>query len=433
MKLTTCALIILFFNQPLVAQWNQEEIYTPFVLYPERIKLDQNLKENVIGKTFRLPLDSNTAYKYESACWAITQFMVCNSEVENGFKKMFHAYPTLDTDTRRALLEAVYGTYPHQYRSQIESIAERETDPRLFAICATYLFRADSSATRRSQLLIQLSEKFPQYDSIPVLSALQHYLNNHSLETRTTTPSLPDLFSYNRRRGIKIIYSFQRWNRDYPGLAIVQNAKGNFVRHADGRLMVFEQLARSGSDLPYFITNGSTPQGVYSVTGIDIAHNNLIGPTPNLQMLMPYEGKWESYFQMDSTRIWDSTQNPLALYLTHLPTGWRNYEPMTEAFYAGKIGRTEIIAHGTTIDPEYFRGRPFFPLTPTLGCLCAREQWNVTTGRPTLSEQLGLVNAYLPNRGSKGWLMVINLDNQQKPMTREELEYWVKKYEQSVK
>jgi hypothetical protein len=27
--------------------------------------------------------------------------------------------------------------------------------------------------------------------------------------------------------------------------------------------MVFQQLARSGSDLPYFITNGSTPQGIF--------------------------------------------------------------------------------------------------------------------------------------------------------------------------
>jgi len=104
---------------------------------------------------------------------------------------------------------------------------------------------------------------------------------------------------------------------------------------------------------------------------------------------------------------------------------------MTEAFIAGKVGRTEVIAHGTTIDPEYFRDQPFYPLTPTLGCLCAREQWNVTTGRPTLSEQLGLVNAFLSTHGSKGYLIVVNLDNQQRPVTREELDKWVQKFEQS--
>jgi len=191
--------------------------------------------------------------------------------------------------------------------------------------------------------------------------------------------------------------------------------------------MVFQQLARSGSDLPYFITNGSTPQGVYSIRGVGVSHNNLIGPTPNIQMLLPFEGKWENYFQLDSTAKWDSSQSTLAAYGSLWPASWRKYRPALEAYYAGKLGRTEIIAHGTTIDPEYFQDKPFYPLTPTLGCLCAREQWNITTGRPTLSEQLGLVNAFLSTRGSKGFLFVINLDDQQKPVTREELEAIIKK------
>ena len=95
---------------------------------------------------------------------------------------------------------------------------------------------------------------------------------------------------------------------------------------------------------------------------------------------------------------------------------------MMEAWAAGRIGRTEIIAHGTTIDPEYFKGKPFYPLTPTMGCLCAKELWNPTTGHLLVSEQNNLVNAFLSTPGRKGWLVVLNLDDQHRPVSREDVE-----------
>jgi len=423
MKCIAATILSLLLVTGLHAQWKQDDIYTPFVMYKERTKLDQNLRENVIRKTFSLPLDSNTAYKYETACWAITQFMVKTEEVENGFTKMIRFYDRLDADARRSILEAIYGNDRYAFVAPIDSISQKEEDPALFAMAAVYLSRA--SIRHNADLLVRMAEHFPAFDSTDILTELQYYLNHHAADIKNATPSIADLFRFNTGR--KIIYSFQRWNRDYPGLAIVQTADGGFVRHPDGRLMVFQQLARSGSDLPYFITNGSTPQGVYSIRGVGVSHNNLIGPTPNIQMLLPFEGKWENYFQLDSTAKWDSSQSTLAAYGSLWPASWRKYRPALEAYYAGKLGRTEIIAHGTTIDPEYFQDKPFYPLTPTLGCLCAREQWNITTGRPTLSEQLGLVNAFLSTRGSKGFLFVINLDDQQKPVTREELEAIIKK------
>jgi hypothetical protein len=205
----------------------------------------------------------------------------------------------------------------------------------------------------------------------------------------------------------------------------VQNADGNFVKDANGRLLIFQQLARSGSDLPYFITNGSTPQGIYSIQGTEISHNNFIGPTPNIQLIIPFEDKWEKYFHEDE---WNITNDSLQMYLQLLPASWRNYPPIMEAWNAGKIGRTEIIAHGTTIDPEYFKDKPYYPLTPTEGCLCAKELWNITTGHLLMSEQFNLVSAFQSTTGNKGLLYVINLDNQQKPVTREEVEQLVRRF-----
>jgi hypothetical protein len=119
----------------------------------------------------------------------------------------------------------------------------------------------------------------------------------------------------------------------------------------------------------------------------------------------------------------------LRLYLELLPPGWRDYASMREAWSAGRIGRTEIIAHGTTIDPEYFKDKPFYPLTPTMGCLCARELWNPTSGHPLVSEQLGLVNAWMSTPAKKGYLYVINVDDQRRPVSRAEVEAWITKWE----
>ncbi|RYY18548.1 MAG: hypothetical protein EOO04_23770 [Chitinophagaceae bacterium] len=238
-------------------------------------------------------------------------------------------------------------------------------------------------------------------------------------------PDLKSLFAHQKTIGRKVVYSFQRWNRDYPGLAIIQHADGRFARDGSGRLLVFQQLARSASDLPYFITNGSTPQGVYSLLGTAVSKINWIGPTPNLQMGLPFEHPWSRYFHQPLAPRQDS----LKLYRALFPANWQKYQPMMEAWNAGKIGRSAIIAHGTTIDPEYYKDKPFYPLTPTMGCLCAREQWNVTTGRLLLSEQYGLYSTYVNSPGKNGYLYVINVDDEDKPVSRAEVEKWVSRFE----
>jgi hypothetical protein len=406
-------------------QSRREDIYSEFGLYNKRERLNKDLRENVISKTFSQQLDSNNEHKFESACKAISQFMFTGDDVIKGFQQLFNQYETLPYPTKRAFLEAVYAVYPTDYYNDMQLILEKEEDPKLFAMSAFYLFRIDSSANNMNDIKIRMVEKFPGYDSIDILSELETYLNYHNTLRKRKTPDIVQLFRYQQTHGKKVIYSFQRWNRDYPGLAIVQNADGRFMRNESGRLLVFQQLARSASDLPYFITNGSTPQGIYSIQGTAVARNNYIGPTPNLQLLMPHEKDWSKYFHQPV----DSTHDSLQLYKNLFPPSWRNYAPMNEVWKAGKVGRSEIIAHGSTIDPEYFKDKPYYPLTPTMGCLCAKELWNTTSGRLLVSEQFNLVSTYTASAGQKGFLYVINIDDQQKAVSREEIEKWVNSFE----
>jgi hypothetical protein len=422
-----CLLIISQFDA--VAQSRREDIYSDFVLHHKRQLLYKDLHENVVGKAFLAPLDSNTEYRYEAACRAIVQFMLDNDTTQQGITELFVQYDSLQYDTKRAMLETVYGVYPHQYIQSIQLLLAKETNPMLFAIAAVYSYRYDTSATNVNTLKKRIREQFPAYCNIPVLAELEKYLTSSAGYKALTMAEIVDLFNYQQTVNKKTIYSFQRHNRNYAGMAIVQNADGSFVRYADGRLMVFQQLARSASGLPYFIPDGNTPQGVYSIQGTAVTYNKLIGPTPNLQLLLPFERKWTTYFQLSDTVVWNAGYDVLWSYLQLLPPAWRNLPLATEAFYAGKIGRNAIIAHGTTIDPDYFKNKPYYPLTPTMGCLCAKELWNVTNGRLVESDQLNLVNAFNATAGNKGYLYVIDIDDQQKAVSKGEVERWVKEFE----
>lgn len=418
MRIFISGILLLLCLPELHAQSGKDDIYSDYVLYNKRQRLEKDLRENTIGKTFSQDINEDNEHKFESACWAISQFQFQDETVKNGLLKMFRSYDTLQYATRRALLEAAYAVFPTAFVKEINDISQRENNPKLFALCASYLSRTDPSIDNTNALKLRMVEQFPEYDTTAVLIELEKHLNLLAGSTKYSLPPLKDLIQFEKSSGNKIIYSFQRWNRDYPGIAVVQNADGSFVRRADGAIMMFQQLARSGSGLPYFLTNGNTPQGIYRILGTAVARNNFIGPTPNIQMIMPFEDSLAKYFQYK----WDSSMAPLDAYKSLLPPSWRNYIPMQESFFAGKIGRSEIIAHGTTLDPEYFKDKPYYPLTPTLGCLCAKELWNITTGRLLVSEQFNLYSAFTSTAGNKGYLMVINISDDQKPVTREEIE-----------
>lgn len=416
MKFAGFIVLCMFYCEGAFAQVDISTISSYFVKQAKRERHERYIRDTIIDMVFKQPLDSNNEADYETACLAASQFMVQTPQVEIGFNTLFRQYDGLQRTTKASFLEAVYGLYPGLYVNDVRILLLRENNPKLFAMQVLYLLAANTTKQNKQALLNIINSRYPNTGNNIILQ-LKDYINNHVAYAHAATPPIRDVFAHQKQLEQKTVYSFQRWNRDYPGLAIVQNADGTFVRDSMGKLQVFEQLARSASGLPYFITDGNTPQGIYSVTGIGHSISPFLGPTPNLQMVMPFE---------DDQAYWgdafDNTKDSLANYYNQLPASWQHYTPMAEAYWAGRVGRSAVIAHGTTLNPTWFNSKPYYPISPTLGCLCAREIWNPATGGLIQSDQLNLVNAFLSTPGDMGYVIVINLDDKQNAVSREEVE-----------
>ncbi len=115
MKLLATFIVLFYFSSFSFAQLSRDSIQTDFVLYKKRVSFDNYMKEKTINETFKEPLDSNYEYQYETACWAISQFILRTTEVKNGLTKVFAQYDSLQYSTKRALLEAAYGVYPKEF------------------------------------------------------------------------------------------------------------------------------------------------------------------------------------------------------------------------------------------------------------------------------------------------------------------------------
>lgn len=170
------------------------------------------------------------------------------------------------------------------------------------------------------------------------------------------------------------------------------------------------------SAMPGYLTNGNTHEGVLSFQGCEVVENDYIGPTETIQLVLPYEASPAVFLHRGREDPWSR-----AMYAALLPPSWRSYLRIYEASYAGAAGRNEIIAHGTTINPAYYRGEPFYPNTPSLGCLMAPETWSDVDGVRLAREQQHLVDAMRSTGFTDGDCLIINIDDRRERILHEEV------------
>ncbi|MBB4843452.1 hypothetical protein HNP55_001971 [Paucibacter oligotrophus] len=368
---------------------------------------------------------------------ALAAVLLYNREIEAARGPALTALPGLaakPADYQRQVLSAVHRFYAAEAAPQLWPLLARLGTPREFAIAAYALLRPLQGATRdaaRTQIQARMQLQFPAWREEPRLRALGLLLKNGP---DGAPPPLAELLAAPLRTGLPVVFSLQRPGREVLGLAILRGPDGRFVREADGRLFQVPQLARALADLPGTITLGNTPQGLFAVRGSSTASNPSIGPTPFLETKLPIEAPVAEFFQVDGSDLdWSE-----ALYEALLPASWRQWEPLKEAWLAGRAGRDEILMHGSVVNPAYYREAPYYPATPTAGCLTAPEQWDPATGRLLASGQLRLAQAFARSFSQgpggqepmvKGYLLVLELPGGSGPVREGELEAAVREAE----
>lgn len=414
--------IILFFSQHLAAQYDVP-LFTSYTTVAERAKLYDRLTNYSISKNLSLSLNDSTEENWEEAFDAMEVLNYKTPLTEAKVQNAFDSLGKRSIHFQRALLEVAYTDYPGEFRLQTKSLLDITSDPKIFAMCAEYLIQHKNDNLLKNKISAKLFEKFGDSAYInPILIMLQNRLEKPKLNSiHSIKEVLKEILDKNFLPIQIVMYSFQRKDRDYPGLVLIRNAEGNFITDSSGNIYTVQQLARSITNLPGYLTNGNTPQGIYKMYGFGVSMSNFIGPTANVQLGMPVEISMQKFF--DDSTILDSIWT-IDRYQKMIPNNLKDYLPLYDSYYAGLAGRSEIIAHGTTIDPKFYVGKPYYPLTPTEGCLCTKEIWN---GKRLESDQQKLVNGLLKAGGANGYCVVIEIDDKKAPVKIEDILPYLKK------
>jgi hypothetical protein len=390
-------------------------------LQTERSKLELSLQQK-ITQTIALPLNAQNEAAWLEAFWAMELMQVKNKAIEDAlFKQVLAHYDQLSLEAQRQSLETIYALYPREFEQAIAQLLPQEKHPKLFAMMVHYLRRNHQGKALQKQANAYLLQNLAQYADHPIVYCLKKDLEQSRSARLAQRPPLHDLLQHPFPGNPWVFFSFQRLNRDYPGQTLIREPNGQFVRDSAGQLFHIPHLARAVSNFPGYITNGNTPQGILSILEITTTDNQFIGPNEMLNMVLPYEVPLLRFNHESSFAA-----NEEAAYRAMLPASWQNYFPIWEAYYAGKAGRTEIFAHGTTINPQFYSGAAYYPNTPSLGCLTASEVWNPQNGQLESSDQLQLIQTMKRLGISHGYFIVVETDDQDKAVSKAEVENWIK-------
>ena len=390
-------------------------VYFSGAIKAKRAAQYKNIVQNTITKNLSLPLNEDTEENWQDAFWAMELLHYKSPWADTRIGLAFDSVEKRTTGFQRALLELAYTSYSNRFIKPVTALLNKSMEVKIIAMCTEYLLQ-NNSFTPAMLAQIKKPTLVKNGKDSAILWQLFNRIKNQAGQKNSAT--IKTILSTEFLKGRTVLYSLQRSNRNYPGLAVIRDSTGKFVTDDEGNVFSVPQLARSISNLPGYLTNGNTPQGIFRLYGFDTSKTTFIGPTTNIQLTMPFETSLQHFFN-DST-ITDSIWTA-AWYKKLLPARLKNYEPLFESFYAGMAGRTEIIAHGTTVDPDFYKGESYYPQTPTMGCLCTKELWSGEDGKRIESDQQKLAVALMKAGPPDGYCVVIEIDDAQKPVTIEEV------------
>jgi hypothetical protein len=363
-----------------------------------------------IKSIFSRKLNYNSEAAWQSLFKEVGLMLVRTEDIHSAISKASKYAPNSSLKFKRSLAEVIITLYPSEFEATIDTLFINTNDPTLFSYCVQYYLKSDLKNS--DYLLSETKKRFPNWESIPQLSFLVFYLNN----TNSETPPLQDILSNKFIDGKTIIYTFQRKDRTYPGITIIKKPNGEFVKDKNDSIFYVQQMALSVTNLPGYLSQGNTPQGIFSVVGYYNSPTPSIGPTAAVLTRIPYEVPTKLWFHKTVTGKWNKKD-----YANLLPESWKDYLPIYEAYYAGLTGRRKIVMHGSVDDLSFYDNLPYAPLTPSKGCLTTTEVWSDSTGMNIKSAQAKLMNAFFSTNQIYGFLVVIDIDDKKEAVSIDEI------------
>lgn len=394
-----------------------------FALKSERVKYKKELKSR-IDRVLSGNLTSSAEGEWISLFKDISLAVWRDDVVLKGLTNGFENFGNRGIKFQRALLETAFAIYPDKFGSYISDIYHKTTDEMVFAYTVNILI-AQKSEFSRGYFLADLEKRFPAYEKNDILRQLWYDLKYPPESLDKVLPPVQDIVSHEFEQNSTIIYSFHNTNREYPGITVIKGPDGNFVRSENDSLFYVQQMAVSVSNLPAYVKGGNTPQGIFSIVGWYVSPTDEIGPTPCVLTRIPFEKPPATFFHGNNKyKTWNIED-----YKKLLPSSWKDYQPMYQSYYCGKNGRGLIVMHGSVDDLTFYQDKPYYPLTPTKGCLVTKELWDENSGKATESDQMKLYNAFISTGRTKGYLVVIDIISENRPVTPDDVISYIKQAE----
>jgi len=409
-KIIIVGFLIAFTN--IHAQWqiSSRKLKTDFVLHKEQADFDSLIKSQIL-RIAQLKNFASHAKQVEKALYQAALYYIRTPQLE---KTLGNILTNNSQVPNHLLIRAIITAktlYPNKFRSQISSIFLQTKNPKR-AVYALYYLKGEKypDSTFAKKLRLKFSDK----NNLILNLARQDLLSSYK---PLTNEELGIILKKTFLKNHLVIFTFLRHNRKIPGITFIRKSDGSFLMLNDSTLFTIPQLGYSVADLPYFLEDGNTPQGLFSFQGFYQSKKKSIGPTPALIIRLPFETPPHKFsFGKLTQSKWT-----LLAYLQLLPENLRKENRFTETFFAGKLGRNKLVLHGSTDNPKYYEKESYYPLTPTTGCLSSVELWDSESGRSVRSDQLKLVNAILKTGKRKGYLFVVEIDDKQTPVTEKEI------------
>nr|WP_319776162.1 hypothetical protein [uncultured Sphaerochaeta sp.] len=357
-------------------------------------------------------IESDSIEQLYNGLNASQQYFIKNDLVKNTLRNILSNYSDSGNTPLLTAMEVSKTLYPEEFQDEITKIAENTKDPKTFAFAVNCISNINSA-----EYLELLHTKFSTENENPLLKCLAYQLMSDDSVKFSLRPPLEDILDHEFQNDKTIIYTFFRSDRHYPGLTVIKKPDGSFVTDENGDIFSIPQFSLSYANIPGYLTNGNTPEGIFSIVGSYISPTESIGPTRNVLTRIAYEVSPEIFFHRENENSYWDIEN----YRDLLPHSWQEYFPVYEAFYAGQAGRRVIIMHGSADDLRFFKDQSYYPHTPTKGCISSIELWNSENGKCIRSDQAKLINAFYSTGQIEGFLVILELDDKKEHVSLKEI------------